>query len=182
MENNSELFYQHRKRFNDLIVNEGQNTSEAAQLFYYLNRSCFNGLCRFNKSGLFNVPFGRFANINYRRDFNSYPPAFPNWEFTLGDFAKINLLESDFIYADPPYDASFTQYSAGGFKWEDQVRLTSWLAKHPGPVVLSNQLTSRVEELYRDLGFNLSVLDAPRRISRTGNRTPAQEVLATRNL
>ena len=86
------------------------------------------------------------------------------------------------IYADPPYDVEFTQYSAGGFNWEDQVRLAHWLKKHPGPVALSNQLTPRIEELYSDLGFTLTTLDAPRRISCTGDRTPAKEVLATLNL
>lgn len=182
MENDSELFYQHRERFNQLIAEQQQNTAESAQLFYYLNRSCFNGLCRFNKSGFFNVPFGRYAKINYRCDFDHYCEAFANWNFQLGDFEKLTLKENDFIYADPPYDVEFTQYSAGGFHWEDQIRLANWLATHSGPVALSNQLTPRIEELYRDLGFTITVLDAPRRISCTGDRKSAKEVLAIRNL
>jgi DNA adenine methylase len=84
----------------------------------------------------------------------------------------------DFIYADPPYDVEFTSYSAGGFSWEDQVRAATWLASHSGPVVLSNQATPRIVALYKRLGFVLTYLDAPRRISRTGDRTAAPEVLA----
>jgi len=48
--------------------------------------------------------------------------------------------------------------------------------------VLSNQRTDRIEKLYRELGFTITILTAPRLISCTGDRTPAKEVLATRNL
>ena len=68
-EKDSDHYYQHRERFNKLISDGKPNNSEAAQLFYYLNRTGFNGLCRFNKSGLFNVPFGRYKTINYKKDF-----------------------------------------------------------------------------------------------------------------
>ena len=103
-------------------------------------------------------------------------------EFNTNDFASLELNSDDFIYADPPYDVEFTQYSADGFDWTDQVRLAEWLAEHPGPVVLSNQATPRIVRLYRSLGFTLRFLDAPRRISCTGDRKPAREVLAFRNL
>ncbi len=95
---------------------------------------------------------------------------------------RLPLQPDDFIYADPPYDVPFTSYSAGGFGWADQERLADWLAAHPGPVVVSNQATSRVLALYRDLGFQVQVIAAPRRISCTGDRTPAGELLATRHV
>ena len=104
------------------------------------------------------------------------------WEFQVGDFEAIPLEKTDFVYADPPYDVDFTHYSQGGFSWDDQVRAAKWLAKHRGPVVLVNQATQRVADLYKDLGYSVSYLDAPRRISCTGDRTPAREVMATRNL
>ena len=62
------------------------------------------------------------------------------------------------------------------------MRAAEWLARHEGPVVLSNQATERIETLYRGLGFRLVPLTAPRLISCTGDRTPAREVLALRNL
>jgi len=62
------------------------------------------------------------------------------------------------------------------------VRAATRLAAHAGPVVLVNQATPRVVELYASLGFELRYLDAPRRISCTGDRTRAREVLASRNL
>ena len=182
MRNDRVLFYEHRDRFNE-VLRHGKSTSrEAASLFYYLNRTAYNGLCRFNRSGEFNVPFGRYATINYRRSFSEYVSVFANWEFTTSRFNEVPLRPDDFVYADPPYDVVFTQYSKGGFGWDEQVKTAEWLAEHRGPVILSNQATPRIMRLYRSLGFKLIKLDAPRRISCTGDRQAAKEVLAIRNL
>ncbi len=182
MRNDEDLFYQHRIRFNQLITKGEWKTREAAQLFYYLNRTCFNGLCRFNQSGEFNVPFGRHNSITYDRDFSLLREVFKNWDFSSRDITLLPIEPEDFIYADPPYDVEFTTYSAGGFDWDDQVRTAEWLAKHDGPVVLSNQATKRIVKLYKRLGFKLRYLDGPRRISCTGDRTAAKEVLAVKCL
>lgn len=178
MRNDEQLFYRHRERFNQLIRDGAAQTEEGAQLFYYLNRTCFNGLCRFNKGGDFNVPFGTYTTINYARHFAEYAGVFKRWEFTNRDIEELELEPDDFVYADPPYDVEFTTYSAGGFSWEDQVRSAKRLAEHAGPVVISNQATPRIIELYEQLGFELTYLDGPRRISCTGDRSAAREVLA----
>ena len=178
--NDEKLFYRHRDRFNRLIRKGDAQTAEGAQLFYYLNRTCFNGLCRFNKSGDFNVPFGTYKGINYATDFSQYAAVFSQWQFSNVDIEALEFEAGDFIYADPPYDVEFTTYSAGGFSWDDQVRTAELLAKHDGPVVISNQATARIIELYERLGFKLTYLDGPRRISCTGDRRAAREVLATR--
>ena len=182
MDNDRELYYAHRERFNRLIARGEAETNEAAQLFYYLNHTGYNGLCRFNRSGEFNVPFGRHATINYHRDLAPYAEAMDGWCFTTGDFESIALEPDDFVYADPPYDVEFTQYSKEAFGWDEQVRLAEWLAKHPGPVVLSNQKTDRIVELYRRLGFELKEYEAPRMIACNGDRTKAVEVIATRGV
>lgn len=182
MRNEEKSFYSHRSRFNRLIKDRQSQSAEAAQLFYYLNRTCFNGLCRFNQSGEFNVPFGKHKSIPYAQDFSRFRPLLKHWVFTCGDLDKLRLEPGDFIYADPPYDVQFTTYSAGGFSWNDQVRTAEWLAAHHGPVVLSNQATPRIVELYKKLEFEISYLNAPRRISCTGDRSDAKEVLATKGL
>jgi DNA adenine methylase len=182
MENDEGFFYKSRERFNALLKSGKSSGSEAASLFYYLNRTAYNGLCRFNRSGEFNVPFGRYSKINYTNDFTPYREVFRRWEFTSGDFEKVPLAPSDFVYADPPYDVEFTHYSKEVFGWEEQVRAAEWLSRHEGPVVLSNQATDRIVRLYKKLGYQLQLLEAPRRISCTGDRTPATEVLAFRNL
>jgi DNA adenine methylase len=153
MVNNEQVYYKSRDTFNRLNGDPAARLM-AAQLFYYLNRTGYNGLCRFNKKGGYNVPFGRYKTINY---------------------------QDDFIYADPPYDTPFHQYSQQGFNWDDQVRLAEWLSQQKGPVVLSNQATERVKKLYKQLGFRLRYLDAPRLISCKGNQRQAvKEVLALR--
>jgi DNA adenine methylase len=96
----------------------------------------------------------------------------------LGDFASLSVEPGDFVYADPPYDVEFTQYSAEGFGWDDQVRLAHWLAALDVPVVASNQATDRILALYSDLGFKVETIQAPRRISCNGDRTPAREMVA----
>jgi DNA adenine methylase len=180
--NKEKDFYKARERFNELLADGGCESSEAATLFYYLNRTGYNGLCRFNRRGEFNVPFGRYAKIGYRYDFGEYKSVFEAWEFSCLDFDQIPLKPRDFVYADPPYDVEFTHYSKGGFDWKEQERTALWFSKHSGPVVLSNQATKRIRELYQDLGYVLRIVDAPRRISCTGDRTPAAEVLAVRNI
>jgi len=184
MVNAKSPYYSAREEFNRLLAEGRGDTKRGAELFYYLNRTGYNGLCRFNRRGEFNVPFGRYKTINYftTKDFRPYVEIFRHWRFTNTDFDDVPLDPDDFVYADPPYDVEFTHYSTGGFSWDDQVRTARWLAKHPGPVVLSNQATPKIRTLYDSLGYTLHVLHAPRRISCTGDRTPAAEVLATRNL
>jgi DNA adenine methylase len=175
-------YYRARKRFNELLATGGAEGREAAALFYYLNRTGYNGLCRFNSRGQFNVPFGQHPALNYKYDFTEYVDVFAEWTFTSTHFKDVPLAPDDFVYADPPYDVEFTRYSKDGFDWEDQVATAAWLSKHPGPVVLSNQATERICKEYRRLGFTLKEFRAPRKISCTGDRSPAVEVLAIRNL
>jgi DNA adenine methylase len=182
MYNDAKTYYRHRGRFNELLARGRQDDEESAALFYYLNRTGYNGLCRFNQSGFYNVPFGSHGNITYRSRFPEHEEIFQPWTFRHGDFESVDLGRGDFVYADPPYDVEFTQYAKGGFGWEDQERTAEWLARHKGPVVLVNQATPRILKCYHKLGFALRLLDAPRRISCTGDRTAAREVLATRHV
>lgn len=180
--NDETHFYAARERFNEILRDGQEDTQEAAELFYYLNRTGFNGLCRFNSKGEFNVPFGRYKSINYRQDFRTYAEVLEGWEIHLGDFETLNIEADDFIYADPPYDTPFSKYAKEDFDWNDQKRLAAWLARHPGPVVASNQATERILELYETHGFIVETTRAPRRISCTGDRTPALEMLALKGL
>ena len=182
LENNPTYYYSCRERFNQLILAGKTDSEEAAKLFYFMNRTGYNGLCRFNNQNQFNVPFGRYKTIRYVNDFLRYAPRLKTWNFSCADFLDLQLQPTDFIYADPPYDVQFTKYSAKDFKWEDQVRLAEWLASHSGPVIASNQATERVVTLYERLGFSITRLSAPRRISCTGDRQPASEILALKGI
>jgi DNA adenine methylase len=180
--NNSEEYYALREKFNQAILHKKFKNKETAFIFYFLIRTGFNGLCRFNSSGEFNVPFGQHRSIRYKTDFLDYQEILRPWKFSAGDFEKIQLQTTDFLYADPPYDVEFTKYHSKDFLWDDQVRLAHWLSDHTGPVLASNQATPRIIELYKDLKFKVCTIEAPRKISCTGDRSSALEILAVRNV
>lgn len=180
--NREDVYYQNRNRFNELVSGGRIDDEETAVLFYYLNRTGYNGLCRFNRKGGFNVPFGAYKHITYVNDFTPYSAMLRRWDFVCGDFEGLDLEPDDFVYADPPYDVDFTKYAKEDFTWADQERLAHWLRDHPGPVALSNQATERILKLYTAMGFRLLRFDGPRRISCDGDRTPADEVLALKGV
>jgi len=182
MRNDRTFYYRLREKFNALIKADRFNSREAAEIFYYLNRTGYNGLVRFNKSGLFNVPFGVHKTIAYKRDFSEYRSLMLGWELRCGDFCDLTVRDGDLLYVDPPFDVEFRAYATGGFGWEDQVRLVEWLAELTCPLIISNQATERIVQLYRKHDYRLSYIKAPRMISCNGDRTPAREVVAVRNL
>jgi DNA adenine methylase len=180
--NEREFYFARRARFNQLIAEGAAQTAEAAAIFYYLNRTGFNGLCRFNSKGAFNVPFGRYNKITYIQDFSRYTNLFQQWEFSCLDFEKLPIAKDDILYLDPPYDVQFTKYSKEDFTWNDQERLVAWLSSLTNPIAVSNQATDRVLELYEKAGFTIRKVSGPRRISCTGDREPALEMLALKNI
>lgn len=125
-------------------------------------------------------PFGKYKTINYRVDFSEYKAVIAGWEITNKSFQDIQLETNDFVFADPPYDDGFAGYSKEGFTWENQVELATKLPKHEGMVIATNKATNRVIELYLDLGFQVEIIDMPRKISCNGDRTPAKEMFATK--
>lgn len=180
-------YYRLRDRFNTLrsMPPFGEIQAEQAELFYYLNRVGYRGLCRTNSSGGFNVPYGHYKKPKLGHDFSLYQEAFKNWDFF--NFNYLTILEKElifddhFVYADPPYDDGFTSYS-GSFTWDDQVNLATTLAALNCPIVASNKATDRIIDLYQGLGFNVQFIDMRRRISCDGNRDNVREILATKNL
>jgi len=174
-----EFYYRYRDRFNELTKAE-INNRESAELFYYLNKTGFNGLCRYNSKGFFNVPKGSYKTINYINSYSEYTKAFANWEFYSEDFSSLKIKQGDLLYIDPPYDDGFTQYTKEGFSWEDQVRLVIWLSNLSNPTIVSNKNTIRIKELYKNNGFTIKEVQAPRSISRDGNRSSASELLMIR--
>lgn len=173
--NTANTYYQFRSSFNAMA-----DGIPKYLLFYYLNRTCYRGLCRYNKSGNFNTPYGNrdWAQFIRPEECAPYAELFSRWQFTCGDFGSMALQRGDFVYADPPYDDAFGDYTENGFSWKDQQRLAGWLAAHDGYVVVSNAATDRIIDLYKSLGFTCEVVDAPRRISNEWDTV--QEMLAYR--
>ena len=187
-----EDFLKARNRFNELVRQGVTTGPEVAQLYYYINKTGFNGIMRFNQQGECNTPFGRTEEQVREARKNKLPPttdftpwreAFQSIRFQQGDFEKVKLRPGDFVYADPPYDQTEVKYHAGGFTWDDQVRLANWLAKHDGPVVVSNSDTPRIVKLYKSLGFDVEFVERSGAISSDPTkRQPVREMLATRGL
>lgn len=179
-EMNPVRYFDYRDRFNK---RELDHSKQQATLFYALNQWCFNGIYRENQKGEFNVPPRQ--NIGVLADFDTAPWAavMRRWTLTRGSYEIVELNPTDVVYADPPYDDGFTSYQALGFDWIDQQALARRLAYHAGPVVLMNKATERVQRMYAELGFTLTLLEAPQRMEFSKGRSePVLEVMATRNL
>lgn len=181
MESNEELFYQYREAFNHLDYTVGANW-ETAQLFFYLIQTGFNGLCRYNLSGEFNVPFGKYKSVNYERDLAAYRKQFRGWTFSNRDFAQVNTRPGDFVFIDSPYYETFSSYTPQGFSWDDQLRLVEFASSIECPVVCTNNAVPSLMEEYIRNGFEVRVMLAPRSVSSDGNREAAFEMVATKNV
>lgn len=183
MKISKKTYYEYREEFNNIIENGKENSKKAAELFYYLNRTCFNGLCRFNRQGKFNVPLGSKTSINRQADhLIKYKDILLNWEFRSDTYLNLQLKKNDFVFADPPYDVVFRNYSKDGFTWEDQVRLANWLSDHNVPIIVSNSATDRIITLYKERGFKLHFMKERLYMNSTGDRTPANVIIATKNV
>ena len=140
-----------RERFNDLKVNgnEAENIEKAA-LMIFLNKTCFNGLYRVNKKGLFNVPMGAYKNplICDEKNLRAVSEKLQNVKIVCGDYRKSAefIDEHTFVYFDPPYrplteTASFTAYTENQFNDEQQIKLAEFVEsmhKRGAKIVVSN--------------------------------------------
>ena len=182
MRNEGELYYGHRARFNQLIGDGGVESKEAAELFYYLNHTGYNGLCRFNRKGEFNVPHGRYRRprILDRDGLRAASAVLRDVELRCEDFEQecAGAGPGDFVYFDPPFHpmsdtSSFTAYTEASFDREDQLRL-KWsidgLRERGVPVMLSNSPHQWVVGLYEGSRYHLARVAARRAINSRGDR------------
>lgn len=160
---------------------------ERASRFIYLNKTCFNGLYRENRKGLFNVPYGRYAKPKIADKENLL--AIHNYlkssdiEIYHSDYQTVldRAQSGDFVYFDPPYvpltkTASFASYVKGGFGLEDQEELSNVFAdltRKGVLVMLSNSNTPIIHELYQP--FNIRTIHASRSINCQGGKRGKEE-------
>ena len=156
-----------------------------AAMFIYLNRTCFNGLWRVNRSGAFNVPIGRYKtpSIPDRRELLEASSMLSGCWLEWRDFrdAMKSPQAGDFVYCDPPYDGTFTAYTAGGFTDADQADLAftaRTLAARGVRIMLSNGDTPRIRALYA--GMQIDVVKCARSVNSDGKgRGKVSEVIIT---
>jgi DNA adenine methylase len=181
--NNPERYYALREEFNQC-----GDRRRRATLFVYLNRHGYNGLCRYNAGGVFNVPFGRYKRPYLpEKEILLFQQKAQHAEFQHQDFTATmgKARKGDVIYCDPPYlplspSANFTSYSAGGFDMVQQQQLatlSSQCAARGVPVLISNHNTPDARAIYR--GAKLHRFTVQRYISCKGTtRSKAGELLA----
>lgn len=163
---------------------------EAAARTIFLNRTCFNGLYRVNKSGQFNVPFGRYKNpkIIDEDGLKSAAILLRNTTIICGDYKTVlkeYAQSGDFIFLDPPYlpvsaYADFKRYTKEQFYEEDHVELATEvnrLHELGCHVILTNSNHPLVHEQYRK--FTLEVVQTKRYISCNGKGRTGEDVIIT---
>ncbi|STY30106.1 DNA adenine methylase [Legionella wadsworthii] len=184
--NNKEKYYQIRSDFNTLA-----NTPQKAAFFLYLNRHGYNGLCRYNSKGIYNVPFGLYTKPYFPyKEMQFFYLKSQQAKFIHNDFRKTfeQAERGDVIYCDPPYvplseKSPHLPYTKKIFTTEDQIELTE-LAQETAakgiPVILSNHDTEFTRYHYR----KAEIISFP--VSRFINcqaslRQPVKELLAIFN-
>jgi DNA adenine methylase len=190
-----DFYYRMREQNADAMQNH-----ELAAWFIYLNKACFNGLYRVNRSGKFNVAFGRYTNPTICDELNlrACSAALQSAQILHSGFESVleRAEPGDFVYCDPPYvpvssTSSFVSYTAEGFTTgdvtlpgigavDDQRRLrdVALALKRKGVhVLLSNSASPAVRELYRD-GFEIEEVGARRAVNcKAESRGEVKELL-----
>lgn len=185
VDHNDDHFYKIRDRFNR---ERSAEVLDRAAWLIYLNKTCYNGLFRTNRSGEFNVPVGRFANprVVDPEKLRVASGLLSRAKLKHATFDELvrDAEPDDLIYLDPPYDpisktSSFAGYAEGGFGREDQERLAETfrlLDERRCILALSNSDTELVRKLYA--GFDFCPIIAPRAISsKSATRGEVSELL-----
>ena len=182
--NTPDFYYTAREEFNTT-----KDDYRKACLFVYMNRHGYNGVCRYNASGGYNVPYGRYKHTYFPgAEMREFAKMLERCELVVADFADIIKLAGagDVLYCDPPYvalsaTAAFTSYSKGGFGAKEQQKLVEearLAAERGAVVVISNHDTPESRELYADASQLHSIM-VQRNVSGTkGTRVKAPELVA----
>ncbi len=182
--NDKAAYYAIRDEFN-----QSKDPFLRSVYFLYMNRHGFNGLCRYNRKGGFNVPFGSYKKPYFpEKELRAFSVKAQKAEFLcIGYEQAIEMTQQgDVIYCDPPYaplstTASFTTYVGAGFSLDDQAILAR-ISRHRAiddgiPVLISNHDIPLTRELYR--GARLSQIAVQRNISQNGSgRKKVAELMA----
>ena len=172
-----------RERFNNLKINGNESVNvEKAALMIFLNKTCFNGLFRVNKKGLFNVPMGSYKNpmICDEKNLRAVSKKLQKVTIVCGDYKESGdfIDGNTFVYFDPPYrpitgTASFTAYTENLFNDEEQIKLANFVEdmhKKGAKIVISNSdpKNSNEEDDFFDniySAYNIKRVEATRMIN-----------------
>ena len=181
-ERRSEFFYNARKFYNDrMFVDLNEHN---AALFIFLNKTCFNGLYRTNRKGLFNTPFGKKKRINLCDDsgLKSTSELLSRLQILNTDFGNVcdTAKPGDFVFFDSPYYDTFDAYQKGGFSTEDHTRLFrlfSRLSDNGIKCMLTNSNTDFIKDLYKN--YNIECVGTRRAINSDATNRVGEDLIIT---
>lgn len=149
-DDNEELYYRLRNMFNGL----GEKEFTDATLYYFINKTAYSGMIRYNAKGEFNVPFGRYAHLNTDNVTLRHCRLLQQTEIYNEDYSKIFdfLKPNDFVFLDPPYDCAFSDYGNGKYQEDfnelSHRRLAEDFRNLPCKALMVIGLTPLTESLY----------------------------------
>lgn len=194
IEERKDYYIKARDTFNSLKNSNNKNVEKAA-LMIFLNKTCFNGLYRVNRKGLFNVPIGSYKNplICDEKNLRIVSQKLQNVKIVCSDYKKSAefIDEKTFVYFDPPYrpitdTASFTAYTENLFNDEKQIELARFvddMNKKGAKIIISNSDPKNFNEndnFFDDLysAYSINHVKANRMINSKGtSRGKIKELL-----
>lgn len=153
-DDNETLYYQIRDMFNDLTDKKYSD----ALLYFFINKTAYSGMIRYNSKGEFNVPYGRYANLNTSLVKTAHSRLLSNTEIYNLDYKDIFEMAGadDFMFLDPPYDCVFSdygnaEYKEDGFNEKNHKELADNFRDLKCKALMVIGRTPLTEELYDDL-------------------------------
>ena len=181
--NDEDFYYNIRKSIPNSKLSKAIRT-------IYLNRTCFNGLYRVNKKGEFNVPYGKYKNVNFVDENNLILASKllkktkilnKDYKFILRNYCR----RSDLVFLDPPYIpiskySDFKRYTKEQFHLDDQVELSKYykkLDKKGCYLILTNSNHEIIKKLYND--FKIKIIKTKRNINSKGSKRTGEDIVIT---
>ena len=155
------FYFTIRDMYNDWLKDKKDYTIyERSAQWYYIREFCFGGMFRFGKDGKFNIPYGGavyndkvFGNKTKMLFTEETKQTINSATFKVCDFEKAlntQFKEDDFIFLDPPYDSTFSEYDNNCFTREDHKRLHDLLSKVKCKWLMAIGKTDFIEDLYKE--------------------------------
>lgn len=152
-DDNESLYYQIRDMFNGL----SEKKYSEALLYFFINKTAYSGMVRYNSKGEFNVPYGRYKNLNTSLVTEAHHKLLRNTEIFNSDYKAVFEIASkdDFMFLDPPYDCVFSDYGNSeykdGFTEDDHRELAKNYRRLKCKALMVIGRTPLTEELYDDM-------------------------------
>ncbi|HBK0418395.1 TPA: DNA adenine methylase, partial [Staphylococcus pseudintermedius] len=149
---NEELYYWIRDQFNNKVL----PVYCYSTIYYFINKTAYSGMIRYNSRGEFNVPYGRYANFNTELVNENHLKLLKNSDIRNESYENsFNISkEKDFIFLDPPYDTVFSDYGNemfnGDFGEDEHRKLAQDFKNLSTPALMVISETNLINELYKN--------------------------------